>query len=244
MKEINHIIADILQMLNYYIKEGISTEDINNICHNYIIKYKGIPACLNYNGFPKSICTSINDVACHGIPSPNCILKKGDIINIDIGIYKNGLYGDSSKMYLIEPVNKNAKNLCYIAQQSLYKAIKILKDNIPINLIGYTIENYIKTKSNYSIVKNYCGHGIGNKFHKLPNILHYKNNNNQLLKNGMIITIEPIINMGSNITYIDKDNWTVKTIDNKLSAQYEHSILITKNGYQILSLREEEYKYF
>lgn len=206
IKEANKIIIDTLQKIEKYIIPGVTTEKINNICHNNIIKYKAIPACLNYKGFPKSICVSINDTVCHGIPSKNIIIKPNDIINIDIGVIKNGYYGDSSKMFLVPPIMNISKKLCYITQQSLYKAIKILKSGIKINMIGKTIENYVKKNSSFYIVKNYCGHGIGNKFHKYPNILHYNNNNNNILKEGMIITIEPIINIGTELTYITNDN--------------------------------------
>lgn len=197
----------ILLYINKYIKPGISTEEINNICHNRIIKhYKAYPASLNYNNFPKSICTSINDVVCHGIPNKNCILKDGDIINIDISILKNNYYADVSKMFFVGNVNYSALNLCKVTKKSIFVALKYIKHGVKLSLIGKVIQNYVENKG-YSVVRDYCGHGIGKFLHEEPKILHYyhKSNDNFFLKKGMVITIEPMVNLGDYRTKISSD---------------------------------------
>ncbi|WP_343128759.1 type I methionyl aminopeptidase [Buchnera aphidicola (Kurisakia onigurumii)] len=231
-----------LKMIQKYLKPGIDTNKINNICHKYIThKQKAIPACLGYKGFPKSICTSINDTICHGIPNKLEVLNEGDIINIDIAVIKDGFYGDVSKMFFIGKVNKIAKNLCFSTRKSLYKSLKIIKPGAYFSEIGKVIQKYIK-KKNFSIVKEYCGHGVGKKFHEEPYILHYDSqyNKNIQMKEGMIFTIEPMINIGKPFIKILNDGWTVKTIDHSLSAQYEHTVLVTKNGCEILTIQEDE----
>ncbi|MDE5285530.1 MAG: type I methionyl aminopeptidase, partial [Buchnera aphidicola] len=212
-----------------------------DICHEYITyQQKSIPACLGYHGFPKSICISINDVVCHGIPSERTILKEGDIVNIDITVIKNGYHGDTSKMFYVGEIGILAKRLCEVTQESLYKALKIIKPGIKIYKIGEIIQNYAENQ-NFSVVKEYCGHGIGRNFHELPHILHYKNkNNNMLLEKGMIFTVEPMINAGKASVRCMKDGWTIKTKDRSLSAQYEHTILVTKYGCDILTWRKDE----
>ncbi|WMC18952.1 MAG: type I methionyl aminopeptidase [Enterobacteriaceae bacterium PSpicST2] len=239
----SNLAAKVLEMIEKYIKPGITTEELDNICNFYIVKkQKAIPACLKYKGFPKSICISINDTVCHGIPKKEKI-KNGDIINIDVTILKNGFYSDTSKMFLVGKQNNLNKLLCNITQQSLYLSIYKIKPGIKLNIIGNTIEKFIKFKKKFSIVKKYCGHGIGINFHELPQILHFKNNNinNIILKKGMIFTIEPIINLGKNKVFTLKDGWTVKTKDKSLSAQYEHTILVTSNGCEIMTLRKDEF---
>ncbi len=240
ISKVGDIVAKTLIMIEKYIKEGITTNELNTICHNYIVKkLNAIPSPLNYKGFPKSICISINDQVCHGIPS-NRKLKKNDILNIDITINKNGFFADSSKMFIVNNTKNEIKKLLKVSQQSLYEAIKIIKPNININKIGKTIENYIK-KYNYTTVKEFCGHGIGKKFHEEPQILHYKNNyNNIILKNGKIFTIDTMINMGKSHIFLSKNKWTVQTKDNSMSSQWEHTILVTNNGYDILTYRKEE----
>jgi len=200
---------------------------------------KAIPAPLNYHGFPKSICTSLNYVVCHGIPD-NTVLKDGDILNIDITVKKDGYYGDTSKMYQIGNVSTEGKKICDTAQVALYEGIKILKPGIKLGDVGHIIQNY--TESNgFSVVRDYCGHGIGEKFHEAPMVLHYgKPNTMETIEKGMIFTIEPMINAGKKETKVLKDDWTVITSDKSLSAQWEHTILITEDGYEVLTLREEE----
>ncbi|BBI01195.1 methionine aminopeptidase [Buchnera aphidicola (Nipponaphis monzeni)] len=233
--------AEVLEMIEHYLSPGITTSDIDNICYNYIInKQKAIPACLGYNGFPKSICTSVNNVVCHGIPNTSQILKKGDIINIDISIIKNGYHGDSSKMFYIGDISPVANKLCYTTQQSLYTAIKLIKPGIRLFKLGKKIQEYVE-KRKFSVVREYCGHGIGKLFHEPPQILHYLGNDNGLtLKTGMTFTIEPMINAGNKEVVCEKDGWTIKTKDQSLSAQYEHTILVTENGCEILTYQHKE----
>ncbi len=232
---VSKIVNEMLNYISNFIKPGISTGIIDNICYNRIIKfYKAYPASLGYMNYPKSICTSINDVVCHGIPRYNKFLKNGDIINIDISICKNNYYSDGSKMYFVGNVNKKYINFCNIIKNSILKSLKYIKPGNKINIIGNIIQNYIE-KFGYSIVKNYCGHGIGKKLHEEPCILHYKNNYDWKFIKGMIFTIEPIVNMGSYKTKIMNDGWTVKTVDKSLSAQYEYTILVTNKGCKILT---------
>lgn len=227
-------------MVSEHIEENITTNKLNDICHNYITKVlKAYPATLNYNGFPKSICTSVNNEVCHGVPK-NKILKSGDILNIDVTILKDGYHGDTSKMFTIGYISEQSNDMINIAKECLYKAIKKLQPGVYLNIIGQTIENHAK-KHNYSIIKEYCGHGIGKYLHEDPCILHYKNNDQKIkLTKGMIFTIEPIISAGTNKVKTLKDGWTVLTLDNSLSAQWEHTILITENGHEILTQRDEE----
>ncbi len=236
MINVSKIAKNILLYISKYIKAGISTGYINDLCHNKIINYyKSYPAVLGYMNFPKSICTSVNDVVCHGIPNYNFILKNGDIINIDISICKDKYYSDVSKMFFVGTPNINVLKLCNITYNSIFYALKCVKNGNKLNLIGKNIQKYVEYYG-YSIVKNYCGHGIGRKLHEFPQILHYKNDYNLSMKTGMIFTIEPMVNLGHSDTYIMEDGWTVKTKDGSLSAQYEHTILVTKNGYKILTI--------
>ncbi|ARC54284.1 type I methionyl aminopeptidase [Candidatus Riesia pediculicola] len=241
MRIVGRISAKVLEFIEPYVLPGISTGEIDRICHDYITKeMKAIPACLNYHGFPKSICTSVNDVICHGVPSEKEILKEKDIINIDVAVFKDGFYGDTSKMFFVGKPEVNSKNLCKIAQLSLYIAIKIIKPGLSLRSIGKTIQNFVR-KHQFSIVREYCGHGIGRSFHEDPPILHYDAEDKGIkLQPGMIFTIEPMINYGSEESKIMEDGWTVKTVDKSLSAQYEHTVLVTKSGYEILTLRKEE----
>ncbi|QJC30846.1 type I methionyl aminopeptidase [Enterobacteriaceae endosymbiont of Macroplea appendiculata] len=246
--EINKIIqscklaTEVLEMIDLYIIPGISTEQLNCICHDYIINVqKAKPATLGYKGYPKSVCISRNDVVCHGIPNKNEILCNGDIINIDVTVLYNGYYGDTSKMFYVgNNISSKLRKLCNVTQNSLYKAIKIIKPGLRLYLIGKTIQQYVENE-NFSVVRNYCGHGIGKNFHEEPQILHYNAYDyGVILQEGMIFTIEPMVNIGSKDVYVANDGWTVKTQDKSFSAQYEHTILVTKNGYQILTLRQEE----
>ncbi|CAL4042780.1 type I methionyl aminopeptidase [Buchnera aphidicola] len=241
MRTAGKLVAEVLDMIENYILHDITTEELNEICHNYIIqKQKSIPACLGYNGYPKSICTSVNDVVCHGIPNIKQKLKEGDIINIDVAIIHNGYYSDTSKMFILGSPSILSKRLCHVAKESLYLALHLIKPNLPLYKIGQEIEKYVK-KQNFSVVREYCGHGIGKNFHEDPQILHCDNQDQGIiLKPGMTFTIEPMINAGSNQVRCMKDGWTVKTKDRSLSAQYEHTILVTKNGCEILTLQEKE----
>ncbi|WMY94783.1 MAG: type I methionyl aminopeptidase [Arsenophonus sp.] len=241
MRIAGHLAADVLKMIKPYIKPGISTGELDRICHLYIVeKQNAIPGCLNYNGFPKSICTSINDVICHGIPNDKKILKETDIINIDVTVIKNGFYGDTSKMFFVGKPTIQSKRLCKITQESLYLALKIIKPGIHLRKIGKTIEKFIQ-KHHFSVVREYCGHGIGQRFHEEPQILHYDaDDGGILLKKGMTFTIEPMINIGSHHIRTMKDGWTIKTKDRSLSAQYEHTVAVNEKGCEILTFRKEE----
>ena len=198
-------------------------------------------AKIDQKGFPKSICTSINQVVCHGIPSESKILKDGDILNIDVTVIKDGFHGDTSKMFMVGSEKPHAKKLINITQECMYEAIKIVKPGARLGDIGYKIQS-IAESNHYSVVRDYCGHGIGRVFHEDPQILHYGIPNTGLtLKEGMCFTIEPMINIGSHKTKLSKkDGWTVETIDGRLSAQWEHTVLVTNSGYEVLTLREEE----
>ena len=242
MREAGRLASKTLEMISEFVAPGISTGKLDEICHRYITEdLECIPAPLNYKGFPKSICTSINQVVCHGIPSESRILKDGDILNIDVTVIKDGFHGDTSKMFMVGSEKPHAMRLINITQECMYEAIKIVKPGVRLGDIGYKIQS-IAESNHYSVVRDYCGHGIGRVFHEDPQILHYGIPNTGLtLKEGMCFTIEPMINIGSHKTKLSKkDGWTVETIDGRLSAQWEHTILVTNSGYEVLTLREEE----
>lgn len=241
MRIVGRLAAEVLEFIEPYVVPGISTGELDKICHSYIVKkQQAIPACLNYYGFPKSICTSINDVICHGIPDDKTFIKNGDIINIDVAVVKDGFYGDVSKMFIVGKTTDQGEKLCKITQESLYCAMRIVKSGIRLKKIGQVIQNLVE-KNNFSIVREYCGHGIGKSFHEEPQVLHYESEDNGIiLKKGMIFTIEPMVNAGKRNIRKMQDGWTIKTKDRKLSAQYEHTILVTDLGCEILTLRKEE----
>lgn len=240
MRIAGRLAADVLDMIKPYVVAGISTDELDTICHDYIVNEQdAIPAPLNYHGFPKSICTSVNHQVCHGIPN-NKKLKKGDIINIDITVIKDGYHGDTSKMFLVGKPNVAAQRLCDIAQTALYIGIDIVKPGIKLGDIGHAIQTYSEAQ-HYSVVREYCGHGIGEKFHEEPQVLHYgKPDTGIILTTGMTFTIEPMINQGKRHIKTLNDKWTVETKDRRLSAQWEHTLYITTDGVEILTLRDEE----
>jgi methionyl aminopeptidase len=240
MRVAGKLAADVLTMIEPHVQAGITTEELNQICHDYIVnEQQAIPAPLNYHGFPRSICTSVNHVICHGIPSEKK-LKDGDIINIDITVIKDGYHGDTSKMFQIGKTSILAQRLCRVARESMFVGIEMVKPGIRLGDIGYAIQTYAE-KENFSVVREYCGHGIGQVFHEDPQVLHYGTPGTGLeLKPGMTFTIEPMINAGKRHVRQLPDGWTVVTKDRSLSAQWEHTILVTDNGYEILTLREEE----
>jgi len=241
MRIAGKLASEVLEMIEHYVVAGVSTEELDQICYKHIVeKQKAIPACLGYNGFPKSICTSINQVICHGIPSEKKILKNGDIINIDVTVIKDGWYGDTSKMYCVGNVAPHAQRLVKVSQECLYKAIDLVGPGVQPGDIGHVIQQHAETNY-YSVVRDYCGHGIGSEFHEEPQILHYgKPATGIALKEGMTFTIEPMINCGKYKTKLLSDGWTVVTQDHSLSAQWEHTILVTNNGYEVLTIRNEE----
>ena len=228
------IAAGALDELTKIAKPGISTGEIDKLCYEYINDHGAYSAPLFYRGFPKSCCTSVNHVICHGIPSEK-ILKEGDIINVDVTAYKDGWHGDTSRMFEIGNVSVKAKRLIETTYESMMKAIKILKENIQLGDIGSTIQDYVEAQG-FSVVRDFCGHGIGRSFHKEPTILHYgKKATGEKIKSGMIFTIEPMINFGGYETKILNDGWTAVTKDKSLSAQFEHTVGITKDGYEIFT---------
>jgi methionyl aminopeptidase len=240
MRIAGELAADVLVMIEPYVKANVSTDELDRICHDYIVNVQqAIPAPLDYHGFPKSICTSVNHQVCHGIPSAKK-LKKGDIINIDITVIKDGFHGDTSKMFFIGKPSIAAKRICDIAQKALYIGIRKVKPGVSLGDIGHAIQVF--AESQYcSIVREYCGHGIGEKFHEKPQVLHYgKPNTGEILKEGMTFTIEPMINIGRRHVKQLPDKWTVVTKDHSLSAQWEHTLLVTKTGVEVLTLRQEE----
>ena len=236
MNDAGNLAARVLDYIEDYVTEGISTNELNDLCHEYIIKNNAIPAPLNYNGFPKSICTSVNHVVCHGIPS-EYKLQKSDIINIDVTVILDGWHGDTSRMFYIDKIPLKTKKLIRNTKQCLDKAISIIKPGIKTGDIGNIIQNHAEEEG-LSVVRDYCGHGIGKTFHAKPNILHYgEKNTGIVLKEGMFFTIEPMINLGKAETILSQyDGWTVTTKDKSLSAQFEHTIGITKEGCQVFTL--------
>jgi len=232
--------SDVLVMIEPYVIVGASTDELNQICHDYIInEQKAIPAPLNYRGFPKSICTSVNHQVCHGIPSHKR-LKNGDIINIDITVIKDGYHGDTSKMFFIGPSSILGKRVTQISYESLYIGIQMVKPGVQLGDIGHAIQQHVE-KNQCSIVREYCGHGIGKAFHEEPQVLHYgRPHTGLILESGMTFTIEPMVNAGKRHVKLLKDNWTVVTKDHSLSAQWEHTILVTDTSYQVLTIRPDE----
>ena len=220
------------------IKPGVSTDQIDKLCYEYINDNNAYSAPLFYRGFPKSCCTSANHVVCHGIPSDK-ILKDGDILNVDVTAYKDGWHGDTSRMFEIGKIPVKAKKLIDITYESMMKAIKILKEGIQLGDIGSTIQDHVEAQG-FSVVQDFCGHGIGQMFHKEPNILHYgKKGTGEKINAGMIFTIEPMINLGNFETKTLNDGWTAVTKDKSLSAQFEHTVGITKDGYEIFTQSKE-----
>lgn len=240
MRIAGRLAAEVLEMIEEHVKVGVTTDELNTICHDHIVNVqKAIPAPLNYNGFPKSICTSINHVVCHGIPNDKP-LKDGDIINIDITVIKDGYFGDTSKMFLVGNTPEWANRLCQVTQECLYKGIEIVRPGTRLGDIGAVIQQHAESNG-YSVVREYCGHGIGTVFHEEPQILHYGKAGTGLeLKEGMTFTIEPMINLGKKETRLLGDGWTAITKDRKLTAQWEHTLAVTADGYEIFTLRNDE----
>ena len=232
------IASGALDEVNKVIKPGITTAEIDNLCYEFINDHGAYSAPLFYRGFPRSCCTSANHVVCHGIPSDK-ILKEGDILNVDVTAYKNGWHGDTSRMFEVGEVSIKAKKLIEITYESMMKAIKILKENVHLGDIGATIQQNVEANG-CSVVQDFCGHGIGENFHKEPSVLHYgKMGTGEKITAGMIFTIEPMINLGSYETKTLNDGWTAVTKDKSLSAQFEHTIGITKDGCEIFTLSKK-----
>ena len=247
MRVAGRLAASVLDMIGTHIRPGVTTEELDQICHRFIVdELDCVPAPLNYTNspgippFPKSICTSVNQVVCHGIPSDRKKLKKGDTLNIDITVIKEGYFGDTSKMFFVGPPTVEAERLVRITQECLYKGIEQVRPGNHLGDIGYAIQKHAES-NHYSVVREFCGHGISDRFHEEPQVVHYGKKGTGLeIKAGMTFTIEPMINRGKRYVKVLADQWTVVTKDHKLSAQWEHTLLVTTEGVEILTLRDEE----
>jgi methionyl aminopeptidase len=237
MRIAGRLAADVLHMIRPYVQEGVTTEELDRICHDYIVNHqKAIPAPLNYRGFPKSICTSVNQVVCHGIPGKKR-LKRGDVVNIDVTVIKDGYHGDTSKMFFVGEPPIVARRVCQIAYECLCIGIEMVKPGIRLGDIGHAIQKHAEAHG-CSIVREYCGHGIGRAFHEDPQVLHYGTpHTGEKLVPGMAFTIEPMVNVGKRYVKLLPDGWTVVTKDHSLSAQWEHTVLVTEDGFEVMTVR-------
>jgi methionyl aminopeptidase len=241
MRVAGRLAASVLEMIGPHVVAGITTAELDRICHDYIVnELKAIPAPLNYRGFPKSICTSVNHQVCHGIPGDK-LLKTGDIINIDVTVIKDEYHGDTSQMFLLGKPSVQAARLCRITQECMLKGIELVRPGVKLGDIGHVIQMHAE-QHHFSIVREYCGHGIGKIFHEEPQVLHYGTPGTGLtLEAGMTFTIEPMVNAGKRHVKLLSDNWTVVTKDHSLSAQWEHTILVTADGVEVLTRRQDEH---
>ncbi|MDB4242922.1 type I methionyl aminopeptidase [Gammaproteobacteria bacterium] len=241
MRIAGRLAAEVLEMITPLVVPGVSTEELDRICHDYIVDdQQSIPANVGYNGFEKTICSSVNQVICHGIPSEKKILKDGDILNIDVTVIRNGWHGDTSKMFLVGKTQPHNERLVKVTQECLYKAIEVVKPGAYLGDIGAVIQEHAQ-KNHYSVVEDYCGHGIGQVYHEDPQVLHYgKKGMGLRLEEGLTFTIEPMINQGTKYTKVLSDGWTVETEDGRNSAQWEHTLAVTSNGVEVLTQRSEE----
>ena len=240
MRVAGRLAAEVLEMITPHVQPGVTTEELDRLCHDHIInEQQAIPAPLNYHGFPKSICTSVNHQVCHGIPSERR-LKNGDIINIDITVIKDGYHGDTSMMFMVGKPSVIARRVCEIAHEALWIGLRMVAPGVRLGDIGHAIQTYVEGQ-HASVVREYCGHGIGLGFHEEPQVLHYGKPNTGLeLKPGMTFTIEPMVNAGRAPVRMLPDEWTVVTKDHSLSAQWEHTVLVTDTSHEILTLRKDE----
>jgi len=236
MRVAGRLAAEVLRMIQPHVEPGITTGELDRICHDYIVDVQqAIPAPLNYRGYPRSICTSVNHQVCHGIPGEKR-LKKGDIVNLDITVIKDGYHGDTSKMFFIGEPSIQARRLVQITHECMLKGIAVVRPGAHLGDIGHAIQTHAE-QHHFSVVREYCGHGIGREFHEDPQVLHYGTPGTGIeLVPGMIFTIEPMINAGRKEVKLLPDNWTVVTRDHSLSAQWEHTILVTQSGHEILTL--------
>ena len=240
MRVAGRLAAQVLEMIQEHVQPGITTDELDRICHDFIVnEQNAIPAPLDYRGFPKSICTSVNHQVCHGIPGGKR-LKKGDIVNIDITVIKDGYHGDTSKMFFVGEPSVLARRLIKIAREAMLAGIERVRPGATLGDVGHAIQTVVET-SNYSVVREYCGHGIGREFHEEPQVLHYgQPGEGLILREGMCFTVEPMVNAGKRFIKLLPDGWTVVTKDRSLSAQWEHTVLVTAGGHDILTLRQEE----
>ena len=230
--------GELMDYIRPHVKAGISTEELNTLAHDYTLKHGHTPACLGYHGFPKSLCTSINNVVCHGIPSATDVLKEGDIVNVDLTTIVDGFYGDSSETFFVGYVSSRARKLVAVTARALVMAIEGVKPGMPLSAIGEIIQPFVESYG-YSVVREYTGHGIGREFHENFSVFHHRTRecDQVILRPGMTFTIEPMINMGKHGVVTDKkDKWTVRTKDRSLSAQFEHTVAVTESGIEVLTL--------
>jgi methionyl aminopeptidase len=242
MRVAGQLAANVLDMITPHVVAGISTGELNQIMHDYMVnEQETIPATLNYHGFPASSCISLNQVVCHGIPDDTKKLKNGDIVNIDVTVIKDGYHGDTSMMFEVGSVKPFANRLCQVARECLWLGIQQVKPEATLFDVASAIQQHAEA-NNYSVVREYCGHGIGAEFHEEPQVLHYAAEELKaiVLKPGMVFTIEPMINQGKAPVKLLADNWTVVTKDRKLSAQWEHTLMVTEDGFEIFTLRQGE----
>ncbi len=241
MRVAGKLAATVLDMIGEHVRAGITTDELNTICHDYIVESQdAIPAPLNYKGFPKSICTSVNHVVCHGIPGPKK-LKNGDIVNIDITVIKDGFHGDTSRMFFVGKPTVLAERLARVTREAMLAGISVVRPGATLGDIGAAVQTHVE-KNRFSVVREYCGHGIGRVFHEDPQILHYgRAGTGMALVEGMTFTVEPMVNAGRRQVKLLPDGWTVVTKDHSLSAQWEHTILVTADGYEILTLGDQEH---
>jgi methionyl aminopeptidase len=241
MRAAGRLAGEVLDMVGEHVQPGVSTNDLDRVCHDYIVAAGAIPAPLNYGGgpgrppFPKSICTSVNHVVCHGIPGDRR-LKAGDIVNVDVTVIKDGYHGDSSRMFLVGKCSVLAERLCRVAYEGMWTGIRVVRPGARLGDLGHAIQTYVESHG-YSVVREYCGHGIGRVFHEDPQILHYgEPGTGMTLEAGMTFTIEPMVNAGRRHVKLLPDAWTVVTKDHSLSAQWEHTVLVTPDGVEVLTL--------
>jgi methionyl aminopeptidase len=236
MRVAGRLAADVLRMIEPHVKPGVTTEELDRLCHDFIVdEQQAIPANVGYRGFPKTICTSVNHVICHGIPSPGKVLKDGDILNIDVTVIKDGLHGDTSRMYYVGEPSVLARRLVEVTREAMFRGIRAVKPGATLGDVGHAIQSYVEAER-FSVVREYCGHGIGRIYHEDPQVLHYgRPGEGLVLKPGMTFTIEPMVNAGARHTRLLPDGWTVVTKDKSLSAQWEHTVLVTDDGVEILT---------
>ncbi len=236
MRVAGRLAAEVLQVVAPHVKPGVSTEELDRICHDHIVNVQhAIPANVGYRGFPATVCTSVNNVICHGIPSPAKVLKDGDIVNIDVTVIKDGWHGDTSRMYYAGTPSVMAKRLVDVTREAMFRGIRAVKPGATLGDIGAAIQTYAEGER-FSVVREYCGHGIGKVYHEDPQVLHYgRPGEGLVLQPGMTFTIEPMINEGARHTRLMPDGWTVVTKDRKLSAQWEHTVVVTDTGVEILT---------
>ncbi len=236
MRVAGRLAAEVLQVVAPHVKPGVTTEALDRVCHDHIVNVqKAVPANIGYRGFPKTVCTSVNNVICHGIPSPGKVLKDGDILNIDVTVIKDGWHGDTSRMYLVGEPSVMARRLVDTTREAMWRGIRTVRPGATLGDIGHAIQSYVEGER-FSVVREYCGHGIGRIYHEEPQVLHYGRPGEGLrLQPGMTFTIEPMVNEGTRHTRLLPDGWTVVTKDRKLSAQWEHTVVVTDDGADVLT---------